>query len=156
MRGSARRTTGLTLIEMTLVVATIALLVGFAVPAAGMGYQDRIGLIFAYDPFRERIVGISVLDSRETPGLGDRIGYDKTYMANFAALPVELDASGYLAHDLVPVKPGAKTQTWHIDTISGATVSSRAAVDIVNHGAHRWLAALRRYANEEQHEPKTR
>jgi len=33
MRGSARRTTGLTLIEMTLVVATIALLVGFAVPA---------------------------------------------------------------------------------------------------------------------------
>jgi len=34
MRFRARRKTGLTLIEMTLVVATIALLVGFAVPAA--------------------------------------------------------------------------------------------------------------------------
>jgi len=33
MRGSARRTTGLTLIEMTLVVAMIALLMGFALPA---------------------------------------------------------------------------------------------------------------------------
>ena len=33
MYGRARRTTGLTLIEMTLVIGTIALLVGFAVPA---------------------------------------------------------------------------------------------------------------------------
>jgi hypothetical protein len=33
MRWHARKTTGLTLVEMTLVVATIALLVGFAVPA---------------------------------------------------------------------------------------------------------------------------
>ena len=33
MYGRARRTTGLTLIEMTLVVATMALLAGFAVPA---------------------------------------------------------------------------------------------------------------------------
>ena len=33
MYGRARRTTGLTLIEMTLVVATMALLMGFAVPA---------------------------------------------------------------------------------------------------------------------------
>ena len=48
-------------------------LVGYAIPAVGAGYQDTISLIYGFDPAKRRIVGMQVLESRETPGLGDRI-----------------------------------------------------------------------------------
>jgi electron transport complex protein RnfD len=46
-------------------------LVGFAIPAEGGGFQDTIKLLYGYDPARHRIEGMQVLESRETPGLGD-------------------------------------------------------------------------------------
>jgi electron transport complex protein RnfG len=48
-------------------------LVGLAVEAQGMGYQDVIGLIYGYSFADEAIIGIQVLESKETPGLGDKI-----------------------------------------------------------------------------------
>ncbi len=68
-------------------------LVGVAIAAAGMGYQDTIRLLYGYSPDKDAIVGFQVLESRETPGLGDRIGSDPDFLANFAALSVKLDAA---------------------------------------------------------------
>ena len=45
--------------------------VGYAVPAAGPGFQDTIGLLYGYRPDEKLVVGMEVLESRETPGLGD-------------------------------------------------------------------------------------
>ena len=103
--------------------------VGFAVAGDAPGYQDTVRLIFGYDPRTGEVLGMKVLESKETPGLGDKIQKDEGFVAGFAgALP-----------PLVGVKPGAGTGDPHeVDTISGATISSRTVIEIIN----RRVAAL--------------
>lgn len=119
-------------------------LIGFAIPARGMGYQDTIEVLYAYAPQQAAIVGMTVLASRETPGLGDRIGTDEKFRANFQRLDVSLDASGQLAHPIVAVKSGEKSAPWQIDSISGATVSSQAIAKMLQDSAGRWVPLLAR------------
>lgn len=109
-------------------------LLGFAIPSEGPGFQDNIKLIYGYDPQRRVIVGMEVLDSKETPGLGDKIMKDEHFRANFTALAVE--------PEVVPVKPGTKSQANQVDTISGATISSKAVVSIINQGNRRFLPLI--------------
>lgn len=96
--------------------------VGFALVASGAGFQDQIELIFGYDPAEHRLLGLKVLSSRETPGLGDRIEKDTAWLAQFV---------GAVA-PLVVVKKGRGSGDPHeIDAISGATISSKAVLGIV-------------------------
>ena len=47
-----------------------------------MGYQDVIRiLLYGYSPEHQAIVGMRVLESRETPGLGDKIEKDPAFLA---------------------------------------------------------------------------
>ncbi|MGB5349065.1 MAG: hypothetical protein WBN10_05660, partial [Polyangiales bacterium] len=82
-------------------------LVGVAVEAQGMGYQDVIAVLYGYSFTEQAIVGLQVLESKETPGLGDKIETDPNFLENFKSLDVTVreDGSG-LAHPLVPVKHG--------------------------------------------------
>jgi electron transport complex protein RnfG len=41
--------------------------VGVAVGGGSQGYQDRIELLFGYDPDTGRLLGMKVLESKETP-----------------------------------------------------------------------------------------
>ncbi len=119
-------------------------LVGLAIEAAGMGYADTISILYGYAPETETIVGFQVLASKETPGLGDKIETDSSFLDNFTALDVRLDpAGGGLINDVVTVKQGAKTEAWQIDGITGATISSKAIGDILSASASQWLPALR-------------
>lgn len=106
---------------------------GYAVPSAGPGFQDTIRLLYGYDPERDRVVGMEVLESRETPGLGDRIYKDEEFVAQFRDLAVEPEV------ELVKEAPTAPNQ---VDAITGATISSAAVVKIVNAGNERWLERL--------------
>lgn len=118
-------------------------LVGVAVEASAMGYQDTIRLLYGYDPSRQVIVGVHVLESRETPGLGDRVESDADFLANFVALDVALDPSGAAPlHPLAPVAHGTKTDAWQIDCITGATVSSKAVTTALRDSAEVWPARL--------------
>ena len=108
-------------------------LVGFAIPAEGPGFQDTIKLIYGYDPADERVVGMKVLDHRETPGLGDKIVKDDSFVNCFRDLAV--------SPDVVAVKTGS-TQDHEVDAISGATISSVAVVRIINEANARWLERL--------------
>ncbi|HRJ13460.1 MAG TPA: hypothetical protein PLI34_00630, partial [Saprospiraceae bacterium] len=56
-------------------------LVGVAVEAAGMGFADVIKVIYGYDPEKEAVVGFYVLESKETPGLGDKIEKYPNFLA---------------------------------------------------------------------------
>jgi len=97
--------------------------VGFAVTGAKPGFQDVVELIFGYDAGVDRLLGMRVLESRETPGLGDKIIKDERFVAGFA---------GALA-PILGVKPGAGTGADHeVDMITGATISSRTVIDIIN------------------------
>jgi electron transport complex protein RnfG len=118
-------------------------LVGFAIAASGMGYQDTIEILYGYDPRSQAVVGVQVLSSRETPGLGDRIEHDPAFRANFAALDVQLAADGQtLLHPVTLVKPGQKTAAWQVDGISGATISSRAIVRMLDKSVRQWAPQL--------------
>ncbi|MDH3339403.1 MAG: FMN-binding protein [Gammaproteobacteria bacterium] len=118
-------------------------LVGVAIEAAGMGYADTITVLYGYSPLQEAIVGIRVLTSKETPGLGDKIETDEAFLENFVALDVRLDASGTsLQHRIETVKQGKKTEPWQIDGITGATISSVAIGDILAKSAERWVPTI--------------
>lgn len=108
-------------------------LVGYAVPAEGPGFQDTIRLLYGLDPRRLRIIGLEILESRETPGLGDKIFKDAQWLACFKDLGVEPQVVG------VKEAPAAPNE---VDMISGATVSSKAVISIVNAANARWLRLL--------------
>ena len=102
-------------------------LLGVAVEATGQGYQDVIRMLYAYHLGDRAIVGMMILESKETPGLGDRIGVDPTFLAQFRPLPLPLDATGAVLERPVELaRTGRSRQTGQIDGISGATVSSKA------------------------------
>lgn len=118
-------------------------LAGVAVEAQGMGYQDVIRLIYGYAPGKQAIVGIRVLESKETPGLGDKIETDRDFLENFVRLDVSLaDDGSELAHPIVPVKHGEKSNPWEVDGITGATISSKAIANILNASAQRWVPRI--------------
>jgi len=109
-------------------------LVGYAVPAAGPGYMDTVSLIYGFEPERRIVLGMQVLESRETPGLGDKIIHDERFHENFRALEVE--------PSIVPVKRGAKVRPNEVDCITGATISSEAVVSIINQSWQAWQPLL--------------
>jgi len=122
-------------------------LAGAVVTAEGMGYQDNIRVIFAYSFDAKAIVGMKVLDSKETPGLGDRVEVEPHFIANFEALDVRLNAAGdALANPIVTVKQGEKTEPWQVDGITGATITSEAIGNLLNESAAVWVPVLERDA----------
>lgn len=118
-------------------------LLGVVLRAKAMGYQDLIEMLYGYQPQRQMISGYQILDSRETPGLGARIETDPVFQKNFHALDVTLNANGdALQHPIEIVKPGGKTQAWQIDTLTGATVSSRTVANMVADSALLWIPRI--------------
>lgn len=103
--------------------------VGYAVQGAGPGFQDTIDLLYGYDPLRFEIVGMQVLESRETPGLGNKITHDEKFLKQFLHLRVL---------PRVVLKKGDASKPNEIDAITGATISSRAVVRIINTTDNLW------------------
>ncbi len=108
--------------------------IGYAVPAEGAGFQDLIELLYGLDATGDNIVGMRVLESRETPGLGDKIIKDATFVGQFEGLNAQAD--------LVVVKDGA-TEPYELDAITGATISSKAVAKIINQGNATWRERIR-------------
>jgi len=116
---------------------------GAALEASGRGYADVIRFLYGYDPECQCILGISVLQSQETPGLGDRIETDPDFQASFEGLDASLNEQGTgLAHPIRAVEPGESDAPGEIDAITGATVSSEAVVDALHDSADDLLPRL--------------
>jgi len=116
--------------------------IGYAIPGAGPGFQDTIALLYGYTPQRKLVLGMEVLESRETPGLGDKIYKDADFVGAFGALSIE--------PKIVAVKKGKKSQANEIDAITGATISSKAVVRIINETHTTWSGRLPRAGSEPQ------
>ena len=109
---------------------------GVAMSRGESGFQDVIMIIFGVDPITGKLKGMKVLDSKETPGLGDKIFKDMAFVNQFFAGPDT---------PLIPVKPGTgKGKPGEIDTITGATISSKKLVEIINHALEEWKPILDR------------
>lgn len=96
-------------------------MVGYAIPGQKPGYQDIVKLIFGYDPRSGKVLGMKVLESKETPGLGAKITSDSAFIHGFDGV-------------LGPIK-GVKhpAQGPHeVDMITGATISSTTVISIIN------------------------
>lgn len=97
--------------------------IGYAVQGEGFGFQDIISLIFGYDAQEDRVLGMKVLSHLETPGLGDKIVKDTSFVNEFNGVAGPID----------PVKPDRNTgEPDQVDMITGATISSEAVIDIIN------------------------
>ncbi|HEX9885726.1 MAG TPA: FMN-binding protein, partial [Longimicrobiales bacterium] len=98
--------------------------VGVAVAGGEPGFQDIVSLIFGYDPAAREVLGMKVLDHKETPGLGDKIIKDTLFVAEFTGARAPL----------LGIKAGRATGAANeVDMITGATISSRVVIDIINH-----------------------
>ena len=111
-------------------------IMGIAISRGESGFQDVVQVIFGFDPSSGKLMGMKVLDSKETPGLGDKIFKDMDFVNQFFAGPQT---------PLVGVKAGAgKGQPNEIDTITGATISSKVVINIINNGLKEWNPIIER------------
>ncbi|MDD5634134.1 MAG: FMN-binding protein [Candidatus Omnitrophica bacterium] len=116
-------------------------ILGYAFLAEGSGYQGVIKLIVGVSPDVETMKGFEVIESQETPGLGAEITTDK-FRGQFKALG--------LAHAIEYVKGQKPTMPYQIEAITGATISSRAVVNMLNSKISRVRELLFKKAAEEQ------
>jgi electron transport complex protein RnfG len=121
-------------------------LVGIAIEGQAQGYADVLRLLFGYVPACECVVGMKVLESKETPGLGDKIEKDPNFVANFDSLDVQLDPTrSRLLHQVGLIKQGGTKEAWDIAAITGATISSTAVATIVNDSAEEVLPLIHQH-----------
>ena len=113
--------------------------IGFGISGTGPGFADNVGLIFGYDPRSGQVLGMKVLESKETPGLADKITFDTAFIAGF----------GRARAPLRGVKTGRETGDAHeVDMISGATISSTAVIRIINRRVEALGPVLAAYLKE--------
>jgi electron transport complex protein RnfG len=106
--------------------------IGAAITAAEPGFQELLTLMIGFDPATGTLIGFKVLDQKETPGLGDKIERDSAFGAQFAGRVLPL----------IGVKGRAGKSPGEVQTITGATISSRAVIRIINDGVARWRPLL--------------
>lgn len=103
-------------------------LVGFAVQATGVGFQDKITLMFGLDASLKKITGLTIIDQKETPGLGAKIEDWEAFLQFWE----NRDAAGQLALRKPPASTINELLPTEINTITAATISSKKVLEIVN------------------------
>lgn len=120
-------------------------LVGVAIETTGQGFADVLRVMYGYSPQKSAIVGLKVLDSHETPGLGSKIETDPRFVANFEALDVTTTGDGArIQNPPALAKRGEKSHPWQVEAITGATISSRAIADILRASTQVAVPIIRR------------
>lgn len=89
------------------------------------GYSGAINMIMGID--REgNILGVRVLNHKETPGLGDKIEVTKSdWILNFAGRSLD---------NLTPTQWAVKKDGGEFDQFAGATITPRKSVQAINRG----------------------
>lgn len=113
--------------------------VGFALSASGNGFQDAITLMFGYDATAHRVIAMKVIGNKETPGLGNKVETDSAFVNGFVNVEAPIEG----------VKKGAgKGAKNELVMITGATISSRAVIRIINDAIGRWQPLMDAYHEE--------
>ena len=103
---------------------------GWVLPGSGQGFADRIELLIGVDPQLSTILGLYVLDQKETPGLGNYITSGQRFRDQF---------SGKRTTPPLRVVKANPDPQHEIQSLTGATISSESVSQIVN----RTIADLR-------------
>ncbi len=103
-------------------------LTGYAIYTSGVGFQDRISLMFGVNPALSRIESLTILDQKETPGLGAKI----TSQSSFLVYWENRDFTKPLQLRKPPAPSPQDLSPSEVNTITGATISSESVLNIVN------------------------
>jgi len=103
-------------------------LLGYAIQATGVGFQDKIVFMLGTNEAITRINSLSILDQKETPGLGAKIADRESFLQFWenrdCRTPLTLHKPAARSRDeLSPTE---------VNTITGATISSEAVLNTVN------------------------
>jgi electron transport complex protein RnfG len=100
--------------------------VGWAVDALGVGFADKIRLVFGLSVDGQRVTGLKVIENVETPGLGNKIAAEgaDAWAGQFKDLKA--------GTAVVLTKKKRNMDNNEIQAITGATISSTAVTKIVN------------------------
>ena len=101
---------------------------GYAVLTKGTGFQDIITLMVGLDPDMNMIRRLSVLEQKETPGLGAKITSQETFLQFWE----DKDSSSPLSLKKPAVGSREELAQNEVNTITGATISSQKVLEIVN------------------------
>jgi electron transport complex protein RnfG len=113
--------------------------VGFAISAAENGFQDLVALMFGYDASAHKLIAMKVIGNKETPGLGNKIETDSAFVNGFV----------HATAPLVGVKQTTgKRSPSDVVMITGATISSRSVIRIINDAIARWQPLMDAYREE--------
>lgn len=112
---------------------------GFAVSAAENGFQDLVTLMFGYDASAHRLIAMKVIGNKETPGLGNKIETDSAFVNGFTDAITPLNGVK---------KDRGKSGPNDVVMITGATISSRAVIRIINDAVARWQPLMDAYREE--------
>lgn len=108
-------------------------LLGYAVVYAGNGFQGEIRLIFGTTPDTETITGFRALEHQETPGIGTILN-DPWYYEQYDGLSAKPQVGW--------VKEGEDAAPNEIHAKTGATISSKSVVAIINAGLEELRATV--------------
>ncbi len=100
-------------------------IIGFALPYEGNGFQGKIRLMTGLKSNLEQITAIEILDQIETPGLGTKIT-EQPFRDQFNELKTVPKVEW--------VKGAPPSKPNEIQAITGATISCKAVVAIINEG----------------------
>ena len=100
-------------------------LTGVAIEGFGKGYGGDIGVMVGFDLKKDELTGIGITTMKETPGVGTSISKDD-FTEQFFGHPVS--------------NLSLKSQKGDIDAVSGATFSSKGAVDAVQKSVNIYTA----------------
>lgn len=102
--------------------------IGYSMPFEGNGFQGKVRIMFGISDDLKTVVGLKVLEHAETPGIGTKIEepFYNDQFKNVSTKP-----------NIVAVKGKAPSNPNEIETITGATISSKAVIGIVNAGVEK-------------------
>jgi len=101
---------------------------GFAVYASGTGFQDIITLMYGTNTTMTKLNALTILDQKETPGLGAKITDEKSFLRFWKNRNVR----NSLSLRKPPVDSPEELSPSEVNTITGATISSEKVLEIVN------------------------
>ncbi|MBI4930527.1 MAG: FMN-binding protein [Bacteroidetes bacterium] len=120
-------------------------MIGFAILGSEIGFADVITILMGYDANKKIIIGYEVLECKETPGLGDKIFKKADFLKNFTSLLTE--------PEIKFAKHGEKHNPNEVEAITGATISSKAVIRLLNKSMKEWKGPINDFINSNDNKP---
>ena len=105
---------------------------GIAFLTEGNGFQSKLRILVGMDAGLTQIVKIRILEQKETPGLGTKIETDPASKTNPEWFPNQFDRLNVINKISYVKNQTPNKSAGEIMAITGATISSKAVIDIIN------------------------